>query len=530
MRAPKGWSQLVGSLVVGGLVLSGCSVYDAPLPGGPDTGDSPIEVTARFRDVLDLVPQSLVKIDDVSVGKVTKVDLKGYVAEVTLRLPDDVKLPDNARAQIRQTSLLGEKFVSLAPPEAPSDDRLSDGDVIGLDRTGRNPELEEVFSALALLLNGGGVGQLKTIVSELNNAFEGREDEVRSVLSQLRSFTGQLDERKADIVAAIENTNRLAVAARKQTGVIEAALDDVPGALRSLDRQRNDLVKLLKALNRLSDVGVRVIRASKESTINTLRDLGPVLDNLAAAGQNLPKSFQVFLTYPFIDEAVGRDPQVARNLHMGDYTNLSVDLDLDLGDLPALPIDAVCETAADAAVAIRQTRARFNAALKAATEETIRPLLRRVPATILPRGQIEGEVDRIRAEVTERLLDDLLSGVEETCKALTRADVRGAIAEVLKGAQILDDLGILSPQQLEQLIAGTLKGVTGQLPGGLAGSGGTGTSSGPSLGGVLGGAPRVAPGEAFRSDDPQQIDPFGLARLGFDPGVGTLLLQGVARR
>jgi phospholipid/cholesterol/gamma-HCH transport system substrate-binding protein len=36
---------------------------------------------------------------------------------------------------------------------------------------------------------------------------------------------------------------------------------------------------------------------------------------------------------------VGRDPQVARNLHMGDYTNLSVELDLDLGNavLPGIP-------------------------------------------------------------------------------------------------------------------------------------------------------------------------------------------------
>ena len=95
-----------------------------------------------------------------------------------------------------------------------------------------------------------------------------------------------------------------------------------------MNRQRADLVKMLRALTRLSGVGVRVIRPSKESTINSLRDLAPVLDGFAKAGENFPKSFQVFLTYPFVDAAVGRDPQVARNLHMGDYTNLSVNLDI----------------------------------------------------------------------------------------------------------------------------------------------------------------------------------------------------------
>ena len=50
----------------------------------------------------------------------------------------------------------------------------------------------------------------------------------------------------------------------------------------------------------------------------------------------------MFLTYPFVDEVVGRDPQVARNLHMGDYTNLSIQLDIDrrrpADGCPACPI------------------------------------------------------------------------------------------------------------------------------------------------------------------------------------------------
>ena len=66
-----------------------------------------------------------------------------------------------------------------------------------------------------------------------------------------------------------------------------------------------------------------------------------MLTELANTGDNFAKAFNVFLTYPFVDEVVGRDPQVARNLHMGDYTNLSVKLDIDLpggGGGPTLPV------------------------------------------------------------------------------------------------------------------------------------------------------------------------------------------------
>ena len=191
-----------------------------------------------------------------------------------------------------------------------------------------------MLGALSLLLNGGGVAQLKTITQELNRALEGREDSARSVLRNLHTFTGQLDENKTDIVDAIESLNRLSLAAEKQLPTIDKALDELPSALDSIDRQRDDLVEMLAALDRLSSVAVDVITRSKDATITSLQRLDPVLTQLAASGDDFTNAFHVFLTYPFVDEVVGRDPQVARNLHMGDYTNLSITLDVDLTGIP----------------------------------------------------------------------------------------------------------------------------------------------------------------------------------------------------
>ena len=330
------------ALLAGALLLTGCNfdVYQLPLPGGTSVSD-PITVKAEFADVLDLVPKSTVKVNDVSVGQITDVSLDGHHAVVTMEIPRNTDLPENTVAEIRQTSLLGEKFVSLSAPtdQAPTG-TLGDGDVIPIDHTGRNPEVEEVLGALSLLLNGGGVAQMKTIATELNKVFKGREDVARSVLDQIRTFMGQLDDNKEQIVHAIDSLNNLAVSVRQQQGSIDAALDDLPSALTSLDQQRADLVKMLKSLDRLGGVGVRVIQASKAGTIETLRQLNPVLTELGNSGKAFVKSFNVFLTYPFVDEVVGRDPQVARNLHMGDYTNLSIQLDLDLtGGSTGLPTE-----------------------------------------------------------------------------------------------------------------------------------------------------------------------------------------------
>jgi phospholipid/cholesterol/gamma-HCH transport system substrate-binding protein len=338
-------TRFIGSLVavlVTAIGLSGCdfNVYKLPLPGGADAGKDPIHVTVMFTDVLDLVPKSTVKVNDVSVGEVTDVDLAGYTAKVTLKLRNDTDLPDNALATIRQTSLLGEKFVSLAaPPTGADTEQLGNGDVIPLARSGRNPEIEEVLGALSLVLNGGGVAQLQTITKELNLALGGREDSARSLLTQVDQLAGTLDDSKADIVAAIESLNQLSLSVQKQLPTIDAALEELPSALTSIDAQRQDLVTMLQALDQLSNVGVSVIQQSKASTINAVKQLQPVLTQLADSGDSFVKAFSTFYAYPFVDEVVGRDPQVARNLHMGDYTNLSVEFNVDLSQLPDLLTD-----------------------------------------------------------------------------------------------------------------------------------------------------------------------------------------------
>jgi phospholipid/cholesterol/gamma-HCH transport system substrate-binding protein len=104
---------------------------------------------------------------------------------------------------------------------------------------------------------------------------------------------------------------------------------------------------MLQSLDDLSAVGVEVIQGSKVATIDALESLNPVLSQLAASGDNFTNAFHVFLTYPFVDEVVGRDPQVARNLHMGDFTNLSITLEVDLSNgttgLPTLPTNLPTE-------------------------------------------------------------------------------------------------------------------------------------------------------------------------------------------
>ena len=315
------------------LGLQGCRLdgaYDLPLPGSPVDADHAYEVTIDFDDILDVVPRSPVMVDDVTVGEVTDVRRVGWHARVTVRVRDDVVLPDNAVADIRQVSLLGEKYVALEPPTGTKPvGRLGEGDSIPLSDTGRNPEVAEVLGALSFLLSGGGVGQIQTISTELNKVMDGRQDRLRHLLGRLDGFVGTLDDQKQHIIAALGSVNRLAATLNRERRTVGTAIDTLGPAARVLADQHDQLMVMLRQLDRLGVVGTRVMNATRDDILADLRHLRPILHRLNEAGQALPEGLSLFISFPF--------PKEASQVVKGDYANTSIAMDIRLGNLFDVP-------------------------------------------------------------------------------------------------------------------------------------------------------------------------------------------------
>lgn len=303
----------LGAVAVVGVtavLVGSCSsdgIYSVPLPGGADVGDHPMHIDVRFDDVLDLVPQSAVKVEGVPVGRVESIDVApdGWTASVHTVVNSSVKLPANAHAEVRQSNLLGEKFIELsAPKDEASPDRLKDGAVIPVDRTRHAVEIEQVLGALSLLLNGGGVAQLQPIVVELNKALAGRENRVRSLLDQADTLIDGLNQQVADIQHALDSLGTLSSRVGQQSDQIGKILDELPAGIKILDEQRPQLIGLLKQLDRVGQAGVDVLDRSKDNLIRDLQALRPTLQELGRSAPDLVTAFPLIPTYPFPDEAI----------------------------------------------------------------------------------------------------------------------------------------------------------------------------------------------------------------------------------
>jgi phospholipid/cholesterol/gamma-HCH transport system substrate-binding protein len=204
-------------------------------------------------------------------------------------------------------------------------DRIEDGDVIALASTDTDATVEEVLGALSLLLSGGGLAQLNTIAKELSTALDGHETTARDLLKQLDTFVGGLDAQRLDIVQAIERIDGLAATVRDQELTLTRAVDTLPGALRILAEDRDQLTALLVSLDRLGDVATRVVNGSRKDLVANLKALQPTLTKLAEVGNVIPKSLEAIITYPTADGV--------EKGYFGDYGNLALTVDISASSL-----------------------------------------------------------------------------------------------------------------------------------------------------------------------------------------------------
>ncbi|WP_163737362.1 virulence factor Mce family protein [Mycobacterium gallinarum] len=307
--------------------MPGCGwrgLNSLPLPGTQGTGAGSFVIQAQMPDVNNIEPNSRVRVADVTIGHVTKIERQGWHALLTMRLNGDVDLPANATAKIGTTSLLGSLHIELAPPtgEAPHG-RLHAGSVIPLPDGGAYPSTEQTLAALSMLLNGGGLGQVQDITEAFSTALRGREQDVRSLITQLREFTGHLDDQTGDIIAATESLNRLVGKFSAQQPVLDRALATVPDALAVLNSERDNLVQAADQLGKFSALTVDTVNQTKENLVKELRQVGPVLESLANAGPSLTRSLSLLATFPFPNETF-------ENFQRGDYANLTAIVDLTL--------------------------------------------------------------------------------------------------------------------------------------------------------------------------------------------------------
>ena len=322
------WSRIASravALVTVALVLSSCGswkgIANVPLPGGPGGGPDKMTIYVQMPDTLALNVNSRVRVADVYVGRVREIALKNWVATLTLDLQPGIKLPVNTLAKIGQTSLLGSQHVQLDSPPDPSPQLLRNGDTIPLKNSSAFPTTERVLASIATILRGGGIQNLDSIQTEVNNLLTGRADQIREFLNRLDTFTDELNQQRQDITRAIDSTNRLLTIVAQRNDTLDRVLTEFPPLIKHFADTRDLFADAVEALGRISVAADNALAPSSANLHTNLANLQRPLKQLGRASPYLVGALKLILTAPFSIENV---PKVVR----GDYLNVSLLVDL----------------------------------------------------------------------------------------------------------------------------------------------------------------------------------------------------------
>lgn len=312
----------VACFAVGGCAFQG--VNSLPLPGAVGRGPHASVYHVEIANIGTLESNSPVMMADVVVGSVGKMRVKGDHADVEVSVKPDVVVPGNAVAAVGQTSLLGSMHVELNPPLGqPARGRLQPGSTIPLDRSSSYPSTEQTLSALSVVLNSGGLGQIGDIVHNFSAGLSGHENDIRQLLTRLDEFVGVLDQQRDRIMASIDSLDRLAGTFASQREVIAQALRKIPPALDVLIRERPRIVAALDKLRAFSNTATRLVNDTQTDLVKNLQNLEPTIQALAEVGPDLSTVLGYVPTFPFTQNFIDRAVR-------GDYFNVFAVIDMTI--------------------------------------------------------------------------------------------------------------------------------------------------------------------------------------------------------
>ena len=286
-----------------GLVLFLWLAFGGPVP----LKAKGYRVSASFAEASQLATEADVRISGVSVGKVKIIEADAQTGRSLVTFELDAKyapLPSDARAILRQKTLLGETYVELTPGtngarKVPEGGRLPEGAVsetVELDEILRtfDPETRAAFrewtqtQAEAITGRGrdindalGNLGPFADDAAELVDILNRQEPAVRRLISDTGVVFEALTERDGQLRDLIENSNTVfATTAQRDRELKEAFI-----ALPTFERESRETIERLTEFAGDTDPLVTQLRPAA-------RELSPTLTDLAALAPDLKGFFR----------------------------------------------------------------------------------------------------------------------------------------------------------------------------------------------------------------------------------------------
>jgi virulence factor Mce-like protein len=229
MMTMKTMTRALAVVVAAAVVIltAGCSFGPNELPSVRAGVSSDYEATLQFSSVLNLPPGADVVMNGLRVGQVQDLRPGEKGIDVTVGLTDDIKVPANVRAIIRQNTLLGDTYIALTPDveSEAGPPYLSEGGVVPVERTTSPPQLEDTIAVLAYFVNGGSIQKIQDTMATLNKTMP-QQDDLHKLASIVAVDLKDLAGNTSEIDRTLEGFNGVSLSVTDRSDQLKAVFGD----------------------------------------------------------------------------------------------------------------------------------------------------------------------------------------------------------------------------------------------------------------------------------------------------------------
>jgi virulence factor Mce-like protein len=300
--------------------------------GGGDT----YRVTAYFDRAVSVFPSSDVRVLGLPAGSVSKVVIDGDRVRVDMAIPSDIKIPADATAQIVPQSLIGERYIQIAPAFTEGMTAAKDGTV--LEKTVIPVEPDEALAALKEFLDSldpKGIGQL---VSNLDEDLKGNGAKLNDALGSLSELVKTFAEKDDVLVRIVDSFDKLTATLATREQQLGEVMDAFAEASQVLADERQGIEDLVGGLADLSTNGLALVG---EHSKDLRADIATLADAAATIDANLGSVTQLLAAGPNLSNGIigAYNPELRAINLRNNFSPLVTDLaDIALGQLGLPPL------------------------------------------------------------------------------------------------------------------------------------------------------------------------------------------------
>lgn len=277
----SGHRRLAGVVLALGLAalplgLAGC--------GG---GGGTIDASAVFSDVSDLVAGAPVQYANITVGNVKSISLTGNEAKVVLSIDRDAGVPADVTAELRQTTILGEHYVSLVAPTSAGPHTAALRDGARITHTQFVPGIQQLVQSGAEVFGAINAAQLAQIIGNGAQGFGGQAANLQSLIGNFNTVLAGYATRSSEIQSVIDNLNQFNATLAPNAQADADAISNLAQTTTVLASQANQFLQLLQSLNDLAVQGHSILSTGLTQTEDQINALAAVAAQLAQHQKDL---------------------------------------------------------------------------------------------------------------------------------------------------------------------------------------------------------------------------------------------------